>query len=108
MAINKRYSYVWHTGETATPFTFPMRNSLGGARADIASATLTLVNRDTGVVVIDAGACQSVTGGVLSYLPSSMEMQTPCRFLAEFTATLLLSGLVEPGVFMEGEIVESL
>lgn len=108
MAINKRYSYVWHTGETATPFTLAKQDALGAARTDIASATFTLVNRDTGVVIIDAETCQSVAGGVLSYRPSSMEMQTACRFIAEFTATLLLSGLIEPGVFMEGEIVESL
>lgn len=108
MAINKRFAHTWHTGETGVPFTIAMYDALGGARADIASATFTLIDRDTGDVIIDAAACQSVASGVLTYRPSSMEMQTACRFLAEYTTTLTVSGLVEPGIFIEGEIVEAL
>ena len=108
MAINKRFDHVWHVGETATPFTLTMRDANGAARADIASATFTLVNRDTGVVIVDAEACQSVAGGVLTYRPSAPEMATACRFLAQFTATLSVSGLVEPDIHIEGEIEASL
>jgi len=107
MAINKRYTRAWQTGETATPFTLTMHDGNGSARTDIASATFTLINRDTGTTLVDDEACQSVAGGVLTYRPSLENMQTPCRFLAQFTATLE-TGLVEPKVHIEGEIEQRL
>lgn len=108
MALNKRYSYTWHTGETGTAFTFPMRDSQGVGRTDVTSATFTLVDRDTGETVIDAVDCDVSEEGLLSYLPSAEDMATACRFLAQFTATTGDDDLIEPSPFYEGEIIESL
>lgn len=108
MALNKRYSYTWHTGETGTPFPHPMRDSQGAGRTDVTSATFTLVNRDTGVVIIDEVDCDVSETGELSYLPSAVDMATPCRFLAQFTATTGDDDLIEPSPFYEGEIAEAL
>lgn len=108
MAINKRYTYVWHTGETATPFTATMKDAYGVARTDIASATFTLVNTADGEVLIDDEDCQSVSGGVLTYRPTADDMATACRFLAQFTVTITGTGLIEPSIHIEGEIEQSL
>jgi hypothetical protein len=109
MALNKKYSYVWHVGETATPFTWQMKDSNGDARTDVASATFTLVSREDGEVIVNAAACQSVAAGLLSYTPAAEDMETACRFLAQFTATLDDDDdSVLPTVLIEGEIEASL
>lgn len=108
MALNKRYTYVWHVGETATPFTWQLKDTLGNARADVASATFTLVDRDGGEVLIEAEDCQSVEGGLLSYTPVAEDMETACRFLAQFTATLEDDeDSVLPSPLIEGDIQEN-
>jgi hypothetical protein len=83
-----------------------MRNSDESQLADIASATFTLIDRDTGVVIIDAAGCQSVAGGVLLYYPATGELPA-CRFLAQFTA-FLTGGAILPSQHFEGEIQENL
>jgi len=107
VAIHPRFDYTWHVGETATPFEIEARWSDDTPRADIVSATFTLTNRDTEAAIIDAQPCQSVAGGVLSYRPSSDEMQTPCRFLAQFICTLTGS-YIQPTFHIEGEIEDNL
>ncbi len=108
MATNQRYTHhTWHVGETATPFTWTLKNSDGSARSDVASATFTLVDADSGAVLIDAEDCQSVDGGVLSYRPSAGEMSTACRFIAQFIATLD-DDEVLPTIHIDGEIGQTL
>jgi hypothetical protein len=107
MAINARESYVYHVGETATPFRCFILSSDGTAMTDIASATFTLANRDTGDVLIDAAVCQSVSDGILLYYPEADDMATACRFIAQFTATLS-GGAVLPTRHYEGEIEEDI
>lgn len=103
MAVNEKYVYVWHVGETASPFSCQVVDSLGDGRTDIASALFSLINRDTGAVLIGAQPCQSVAGGQLSYTPTAAEMQTPCRFRAQFVATTSI-GAVLPTIHIDGEI----
>lgn len=107
MAVSKRESYVWHVGETATPFRYEIRNADGSAFDDVASAEFTLVNADTGATMIDSAACQSVASGVLLYYPDTGELSTACRFRAQFVATLT-GGAILPGVWFEGEIQANL
>lgn len=107
MAVTKRETYVWHVGETATPFRCDIRNLDGTQFADVASATFTLVNADTDAVLIDAAACQSVTDGILLYYPEPDELSVACLFKAQFTATLS-GGALLPMLHFEGEIQENL
>lgn len=107
MSVNLKYDYVWHVNETATPFPGQCIDARGAARTDIASATFTLTNADTDAVLIDGAACQSVTGGLLTYAPSSGEMATACRFLAQFRA-VTNSGGVLYSAHIEGEIEANL
>jgi len=109
MAINPRFiNHVWHVGETATPFEVQVVDANGTARTDIASATFTLIDTSDGTVLIDAEDCQSVTNGLLSYRPGALEMATACKFLAQFVATLSVSGYVLPTFHIEGEIEDNL
>jgi hypothetical protein len=106
MALIKRYNTAWHVGETATPFRLDIRNADGSANTQVVSATFTLINRDTGVTIIAAAACQSITGGVLLYYPGVGEL-VACRFLAQFTAALT-GGSTLPTDYIEGEILPAL
>ncbi len=113
MAINKRFRYTWHVGEVDVPFTYQMVDDQGLPRTDIASAVFILVDNSPesatyGELLIDSQACQSVAGGLLSYTPTAPEMATACRFLAQFVATLSLTGYVLPTLHFEGEIEASL
>ena len=49
----------------------------------------------------------SVSSGLLSYKPSSIQMQVAAKFLAQFIATLT-NGDVLPTVYVEGEIEANL
>lgn len=107
MAINQRETYVYHVGETASPFRCDLRQSDGSKMTDVASATFTLTNADTDEKLIDAGVCQSVTDGILLYYPEVGELSVACRFEAQFIATLS-GGAVLPTQRFDGEIQANL
>lgn len=103
MAVNKRYTYVWHVGETASPFSVQVTTARG-PRVDLESATFTLIDRDSSTILVHAKPCQTVSvDGLLAYAPTAAEMQTACRFMAQFTATTY-AGTVLPTIHIEGEI----
>ena len=107
MTINPRFTHAWHAGETATPFAITVRHQDGTVRADMVSATFTLVNALTGVKLIDAQPCEPVLAGVLAYRPTAPELASPCLFRAQYKATLD-TGHVLPTFIVEGEILANL
>lgn len=107
MAINQREPYVYHVGETSTPFRCELRAADGTRWTDVASATFTLTNIETNEKLIDAAVCQSVTDGILLYYPEVGELSEACRFEAQFIVTL--SGGAElPTQIYDGEIQANL
>lgn len=107
MAILRKYTEPWHVGDTARPFDVQFAGRLGAAMP-LLSATFELLNRDADNATLIPetpcnGAPEDLLLGLASYRPTEAEMQTACRVLAQFRATLLDSTVWT--VQIEGEIL---
>lgn len=85
----------FQVGDTGTAIRVRVYGEDGALRADIATATIRMVNTDlddldAGFVVIDAEACDQNTDGILEYKPSAGEITNTAdfKFIVSFTATL--------------------
>ena len=101
--MRARFSHPWYVNDTGTPAVFRVVGNDGELRTDLASATIRVVDRGDGEVLVDDEAISQAPDGVFTWYFTSGETSEARKFSCRLRITTDAGGVIVTP-YVDGEV----